>query len=211
MKPHQDLDAAIGPGYAAAHQGAALLDRSKRGKLVVNGADRRSYLHAMFTNDIEALVAGTGCYSAYLTPQGRMIADMRVLDLGDVLLLDLDAEVTGEVLQKLDQFVFSEDVQFGDVTATFELLSVVGPSAAGLVSAVLDDQANADQALTARSLAEWPEFHNQRAAFGGEMALVVASRELGPPGFDVFVPSGHGRKLADALRAVGAADLTDEA
>jgi hypothetical protein len=34
------------------------------------------------------------------------------------------------VLAKLDQFIFSEDVQLGDVTETFAQIAVVGPSAA---------------------------------------------------------------------------------
>jgi hypothetical protein len=60
----------------------------------------------MLTNDIAALEGGRGCYAAYLTPQGRMIADMRVIDLGDVLLLDLPAVAKDTVLARLDQFVF---------------------------------------------------------------------------------------------------------
>ena len=34
------------------------------------GADRRAYLQGLLSNDIVALVPGTGCYAAYLTPQG---------------------------------------------------------------------------------------------------------------------------------------------
>ena len=48
----------------------------------------RSYLQGLLTNDIAALTPGTGCYAALLTAQGRMMADMRVLELGDRLLLD---------------------------------------------------------------------------------------------------------------------------
>ena len=51
------------------------MDRPDRAWIVVSGNDRRTYLHGLFTNDIAGLVAGGGCYTAYLTPQGRMIAD----------------------------------------------------------------------------------------------------------------------------------------
>ena len=43
------------------------------------------------TNDIEHLADGESRYSAYLTPQGRMITDMNVVARGDRLLLDVPA------------------------------------------------------------------------------------------------------------------------
>jgi folate-binding Fe-S cluster repair protein YgfZ len=60
------------PGYQAARHAAALVDRSDRGRLLVSGGDRAAYLHGLLTNDIAALAPGSGCYAAYLTPQGRM-------------------------------------------------------------------------------------------------------------------------------------------
>ena len=48
------------------------------------------YEKALVTNDIAALAPGTGCYAAYLTAQGRMIADMRLFETGQTLLVDLD-------------------------------------------------------------------------------------------------------------------------
>src|SRR3990172_3193562 len=103
--------------YRAILEGAGLLDRSSRGRLRLTGADRRDYLQGLLTNDIVALMPGTGCYAAYLTPQGRMIADMRVLELGDALLLDVDPRIKDSLLARLDQLVFTEDVQLEDLTA----------------------------------------------------------------------------------------------
>jgi folate-binding Fe-S cluster repair protein YgfZ len=97
--------------YRALRERAGIVDRSARGKIVVAGADRRTYLHAMLTNDIAALEAGRGCYAAFLTPQGRMIADMCVYELGDVCLLDVHPSVKDTVVERLDQFIFSEDVR----------------------------------------------------------------------------------------------------
>src|SRR5712692_4915831 len=117
--------------YQAARQHAAFLDRSDdRGRLVVSGQDRAAYLHGLLTNDITALKPGTGCYAAYLTPQGRMISNLFVYELGDVMLLSLPRATKDRVLQKLDQFIFTEDVKVGDATDAFDQLSVVGPEAA---------------------------------------------------------------------------------
>ena len=56
------------------------------------GQDRATYLQGLLTNDIPALSPGTGCYSAWLTPQGRMLTDMHVLESGGMILLDVPAE-----------------------------------------------------------------------------------------------------------------------
>src|SRR4051812_34415518 len=107
----------MGTAYQAARERAASIDRCSRGRIVVSGNDRASYLHGLLTNDIVALKTGSGCYAAYLTAQGRMISDLWVYELGDVILLNLpDVATKDVVLAKLDQFIFSEDVQLGDVT-----------------------------------------------------------------------------------------------
>src|SRR6476661_5305505 len=89
---------AMPSAYQAARQRAAFLDRSSRGRLLVSGSDRTSYLQGLLTNDTAALKAGEGCYSAYLTAQGRMIADMSVHELGDVMLLTLAGDVKDAVM-----------------------------------------------------------------------------------------------------------------
>src|SRR5712691_8519550 len=109
--------------YDAARHRAALIDRSNRGRILVSGADRAAYLQGLLTNDVVALKAGQGCYAAYLTAQGKMIADLHVYELGDVILLTLHRDVKDAVLEKLDQFIFTEDVQLGDVSETFVQLA----------------------------------------------------------------------------------------
>src|SRR5262245_39557050 len=126
-------------GYDAARHAAAFVDRSHLGRIVVSGTDRASYLQGLLTNDIVALKAGHGCYAARLTAQGRMIADLHVYELGDVLLLTMGGAVKDTVMAKLDQFIFSEDVQLGDVTETFAQVGVLGPAAAARVAAIVSD------------------------------------------------------------------------
>ena len=189
--------------YAAARKHSASIDRSGRGRIVVSGRDRASYLQGLLTNDIVALTAGQGCYAAYLTAQGRMIADLNVYELGDVLLLTLAGDVKDGVLAKLDQFIFSEDVQLGDVTATFAQIAVVGPDAAGVVAALMAD-------LTADALRALPEHGNARATWSGGPAIVTRVSDTGEPGYDLFVEHAHAGALTAALAAAGTVVL-DEA
>src|SRR5581483_2387590 len=99
--------------YRAAHEGALVLDPG-RGVVVVAGSDRCSFLHALLSNDIARLTPGTGTYAAYLTPQGRMITDMRVIETGSEILLGVERDIAAGLAARLDKLVFSEDVQVRD-------------------------------------------------------------------------------------------------
>jgi len=189
--------------YAAARQRAAFVDRSDRGRIVVSGSERGSYLHGLLTNDTAALRAGSGCYAAYLTAQGRMITDLYVYELGDVILLMMESGVKDAVMAKLDQFIFSEDVQLGDVTASFAQIAVVGPRAGAAVAAAVGT-------IGADALAALPEHGNLRTDWRGGAAIVTRITDLGVPGFDVYIERAQADALKSALIANDAAEM-DEA
>src|SRR3954463_3857766 len=137
-----------GDDYHALRHGAAIIDVTRsRARLLLTGADRRNYLQGLLTNDIVALTAGTGCYAAYLTAQGRMIADMRVFELGDALLVDLDASVGESVRAKWEMFIFSEDVRIEDWSKPMAQIGVYGPRAAELLAQVAE---GGDMSLSGR-------------------------------------------------------------
>src|SRR5262245_54775108 len=102
-------------GYDAARRSTGLVMRPDRGRIVVSGRDRATFLQGLLTNDVLAFGAGGGCYAAYLTPQGRMTTDLWVYELGDVMLLVMNADRKDTLIARLDQLVFTEDVQLGDV------------------------------------------------------------------------------------------------
>src|SRR5437867_1976179 len=158
--------------YDAARRRAAFIDRSHRGRIVVSGADRASYLQGLLTNDVVALKAAEGCYSAYLTPQGRMIADLHVYELGDVMLLTMSGAVKDTVLGKLDQFIFGEDVQLGDTTTSFAQIAIVGPDAARSVAAVIG-------VVNDTKLAAMSDHGNLRTEWRCAAAVVTASVATG--------------------------------
>lgn len=189
--------------YQAARQKAAFVDRSGRGRIVVKGHDRASYLQGLLTNDIAALKAGEGCYTAYLTAQGRMIADLWVYELGDVLMLSLAGELTSTVMSRLDQFIFSEDVQLGDVSEAFAEVAVVGPDAGRVVEALFS-QSSAD------SLASLPEHGNLRVSINQHPAIVTRVTDTGEPGFDVYVERDQLGWLKDRLTSGGVPQAEDE-
>jgi folate-binding protein YgfZ len=198
--------------YRALREGAGLVDRSGRGRLLLMGLDRRAYLQGLLTNDIAALTPGTGCYTAYLTPQGRMIADLRVFEMGDAILADLDGAVAPAVLERWSQFIFSEDVRIEDLSATTAQLGVYGPRAAQVLQTALDaGRLPEEPAPTPQLLESMPLYASGRWDFRGAPAIVLRSDDAGVMGFDVVVPIDRKTDLENLLRSAGAVDVGAEA
>ena len=113
-----------------------------------------------------------------------MISDMRVSELGDAVLLDLEAAVTEPVRAHLDMFVITEDVTVQDLTAATAQVGLYGPAAAGILSRV--------------------------KAQGMVVLYELASGDLGVEGFDLVVPGAESGRLIDALIAAGAVPIDAE-
>lgn len=192
------ISSSSGSAYQAARHRAAFLPRVDRGYVVVSGADRGSFLHALLTNDVASLREGDGCYAAFLTPQGRMITDLWVHELGDAVLLRLSSASRSALRAKLDALVFSEDVRLGDVTDRFRGVTVVGPDAGSVLATVLSSPG---------AVEKLSEHGCRRTTFGGGSALVVQTDELGVPGYELVVEADHVPLLVAALAAAGAIAL----
>ena len=196
------IPAVSASAYDAARHRAAFFDRSHRGRIVVSGTERASYLQGLLTNDIVALKAGQGCYAAYLTAQGRMIADLHVYELGDVMMLTMTGGVKDGVMAKLDQFIFSEDVQLGDVSDTFAQVAIVGPAAATTVASLLGG-------VSADALGEMAEHGNARGGWAGGAAIVTRITDTGEPGFDLYVERAQAGALIAGLQEAGVVELDE--
>lgn len=171
--------------YRALLAGAGVMRRADRGRLVLRGADRLSYLHGLLTNDIQSLRAGDGCYAALLTAQGRMMTDMRVFELGDMTFIDLDVSLASPIREHLDKFIITEDVSVEDVTTTLEQVGVYGPEASRIV-------------------------REAKAAVQDSPPIVLSSQDLGVPGFDVIVPAGQAEVFVEATKRLGATPVSRE-
>lgn len=187
--------------YDAVRHRAGVFDRTPRGRIALRGVDRKTFLHALLTNDIASLAPGGGCYAALLTPQGRLIADMYVLDLGDATLLDVHSDVKDDVMARLDMLIFSEDVQLGDVTAAWGCLSVQGPASASLLAEALGEAEGGRLEADLNGLAD---LASARFSFAGDIAIAARSDEFGGPGFWVYLAAPLVTSLRAALELAGA-------
>ena len=121
--------------YQAVTQACGLADRSERGKLALTGADAKSFLQGQVSNDVEALVPGSGCYAAFLTPKGKMLGDLRILDAGDEVLLDTERVALQELFNMIRRFSVGYTMELHKRTLQCGLLSLLGPNAEAVAGA----------------------------------------------------------------------------
>jgi folate-binding protein YgfZ len=112
-------------GYRAVQANDGIVRRADRGVLAVSGADRAAWLQGLLTNDVAAMKEGESRYAAYLTPQGRMISDMHVVERGGRTLLDVPQPLAAPLRDKLDALIFSEDVQVTDESSRLAVWTVI--------------------------------------------------------------------------------------
>ena len=188
--------------YEALREAVALGEVAPSRAIGITGRDRASYLQGLLTNDIEALTTGTGCYAAWLTAQGRMLTDLHVFESGDMILLDVPSAEHAATLARLDQFLFSEDVQLTDLGGSLRPVWVHGPSAAALLEQVTGS-------LT--GLASWAQYQNARTEISGAAVVVARVDQLGVPGFCVYADPSTVETVAATLRAGGAVQASADA
>jgi folate-binding protein YgfZ len=190
----------LSEGYRALKEHAVTGAIAPRSAIGVRGDDRASFLHGLLTNDIQSLTPGVGCYAAWLTPQGRMLADLHVVVVDDMILLDVPAGIAAATLERLDRSLFSEDVQLSDLAKTLTTVWVHGPAAPMVLQRILN----------INSIDGWGEYRNARVDVGGAPAIVVRVTQLGVPGFGVYLESPRETQLRHELETAGVRPVDQE-
>ena len=75
----------------------------------VSGTEAREFLQGMVTNDLARLGAGA-VYTAFLSPQGKYLADFLMIADGDDVLLDVATPLAASVVKRLGMFKLRADV-----------------------------------------------------------------------------------------------------
>ena len=125
----------IAADYATVTERVGLLDASERGKLALAGAQAKEFLQGQVTQDVVALTPGHGCYAAFLTPKGKMLGDLRILDTGEELLLDTERVALQALFNMIRRYSLGYAVELRKRTLECGLLSLIGPLADELIAA----------------------------------------------------------------------------
>ena len=195
----------------AVRDGAAIGAVSRRAQVAVAGPDRATYLQGLLTNDVQALKPGSGCYAAWLTPQGRMLTDMHVLQSDTMILLDVPADLAAATLARLDQFLFSEDVRLASLEESMTSVWVHGPEASSILARVVGADLKVGPDAASRTLTDWANYAHDTATFEGYPVSVARIDQLGVPGYCVFLARGAEERFIAAAVAAGARVVSPDA
>lgn len=201
-KKHYDWNVAVQftdpvSEHHAVRNSVGIADVSYRGRYRLTGEDRAKFLHRIISNDVESLSTGQGTYATLLTNRGKIIADLNVYILEDMIGIDTAAETTECLFNELDKYIIADDVEISDLTADTGAIAVHGPKSLDLVQSVLGIS----------ELADLPErhhrFHEAGALFNNAV-VCVRTDTTGEIGYTLYTTVEGLESLWDRLMSKGA-------
>ena len=120
--------------HHAVRTGVGIADVSHRGKLLVTGDDRVTWLHSIISNDVLPLQSGDWLYSSFMTHKGKMLSYFRVYRLEESLLVEDVGEagsVTYETFRKF--LLYGTKAKMKNCGDTWGIILVSGPQAPDLI------------------------------------------------------------------------------
>ena len=165
--------------YRAAKHAVAVFDTNWHAVLVLTGRDRVRYLHAICSNNIQALENGRGTLALLLNPQGHILAELEVYALPEKLLLLSHAALRERTVATLKKYVIGSHVQIDDQTDRMGSLAVEGPQAFQVAADVCSDSLTdlPEMSITETTLDGLPCYLLRRSHFGEAGVELIAPRE----------------------------------
>ncbi|MCK6684352.1 MAG: hypothetical protein L6R30_18270 [Thermoanaerobaculia bacterium] len=163
----------------------------------ITGAERAAFLNGLVTNDVKKLSPGAGCYAAWLTPKGKMLADLVVLALPGWLELDAEPSLRPRLAELLGKYGPFSPVEIRDETGTEEVFHLAGPESPRILGLF--------------GLADLPAMPYQHMAVDlGEARATLVCLDRGiEPGFDLRVPAADAGAVRKKLLSAGCAELPE--
>lgn len=166
---------------------AVFLD--SRGLIAARGADARSFLQGIITNDIDKLTPERALWSALLTAQGKFLHEFFLtLDPSDSsnadsILIEGEAARLSDLKQRLSMYKLRAKVELADVSTVYRVAALFGAEALGAL--------------------DLPAEPGRTTAFAGGLAYV--DPRLAELGARALLPAGNAEA---ALKEAGFAEAT---
>ncbi|MFN0132027.1 MAG: YgfZ/GcvT domain-containing protein [Phycisphaerales bacterium] len=184
--------------YAALRKGSILLDEPQRSVIEVRGGDRQDFLNRMLTQELGAMQPMTVRRSFWLNRKGRIDADLRVIEMADRTLLDLDTHALERTIDGLRAFIVAEDVTQASLGESMHRLSLHGPGAAALL----------DRVASPRGLADLAPDHVAMASIAGRAVVIDRDDATGDPGFSLSLAAEDALVVYQQLLEAGHDDVS---
>ncbi|RMH04434.1 MAG: aminomethyl transferase family protein [Nitrospirae bacterium] len=165
--------------HLAVRQGLGIADLSARGKLLVVGDDRISWLQSILSNDLRPLQPGQGLYSTLMSHKGKILTYVRVYVLEDSVLLEDVGEIGDTTFQTLRKYLlYGTKAKLRDSTESWSALLVSGHNAPTLLAHTFSCQLDALTPLSFVSL-----------TIEGQHGLIARTEETGELDYEILAPA----------------------
>ncbi|MDO6587603.1 FAD-dependent oxidoreductase [Salipiger sp. 1_MG-2023] len=188
--------AAVAREHRAAREAAVLIDQTSFAKFWLQGPDAESALQRICANDVGGPV-GALTYTQMLNDRGGIEADLTVVRTGPEAFYIVTG--TGFATRDFDWIrrgLAGANAQLTDVTSGTAVLSLMGPKARDILSAVT----RADV-----SNAAFPFGTAQMIAIAGAPVRALRVSYVGELGWELHLPVEYATSVFDALHMTGAA------
>ena len=114
--------------------GCGVYDLGFRARISLTGGDRVRWMNGMVTNNIRDLATGRGVYAFLLNPQGRILGDMNVYNVGETLVVETDRSQLEKILATFDHYIIMDDVEMRNISEEWTALGVAGPKSRAVLN-----------------------------------------------------------------------------
>ena len=179
--------------YEALHAGAGLADLSFRGRVIITGDDRITWLQSIISQDILPLQPGQGRYSTFMDHKGKMLSYFRVFMCPDQIVIEDVGEVGEQTHAAFRKFLlYGTKAKMAKGLESQGLLLLSGPKAAEIIKEALGVEA-----------ANLASLQSIVFTFEGADGFIARTEETGMSDFELFVPLGVLAALWSHLLKVG--------
>lgn len=92
--------------------------------IAISGEDARSFLQGIISNDIYKATASTAIYALILTPQGKYLHELFIVEYEGMLLLSCASKRLPELLRKLTLYKLRSKVTISDVSSGYVMIAL---------------------------------------------------------------------------------------
>ena len=121
--------------FTALLHGCGVYDLGFRARISLKGGDRVRWMNGMITNNVRDLTTEHGVYAFLLNPQGRILGDMVVYNLGETLEMETDLSQLEKTIATFDHYIIMDDVEITNISEGWTALGVAGPNSRAVLKA----------------------------------------------------------------------------
>jgi len=187
---------------AALRTSCGLISLTWRSRFLLTGPDRVRWCNGIVTNNIRDLAPGQGVYCFFLSPQGRILADLYCYNRGDDLLIETDAAQAPGLRTAWDRYIIMDEVEIQDAPPATKL-GLVGPRAAEVLRIAV--------AAPGEGFAGLAPLATRAATWQGATVTIIHDDNEAASGFEIWLPTAGAAEFWQALTVASAIPVGFEA